>query len=370
MRPRLTRWRQMRVVAHALLAAAMILLPTASALASPHVMAEVLTLTLPDGRITGEITAVQIDRRDHLWLLHRPATVSGGARAAPPVLEFDANGRFVRGFGGPGPGFDWPKVEHSLAVDGRGHVWVAGSHRDIQANADDMVLEFTTAGQFVRQIGGRGSSRGDRDTAAVHAPGDLFVDDVRRELYVADGYGNRRVIVFDCETGEFRRMWSAFGAPPPTEPASPPRLPGESFEPASGEGPPGFNGVHGVEIARDGTVYVSDRNNQRIQLFTREGRYIRQVFVDRNLPSPQSASGIALSPDRHQRLLYVADWGNSRLLIYDRAKLALLRTVGEARGTAPGQFTGPHLLSVDRRGRLYVAEVQGRRVQRLTVTPR
>lgn len=340
------------------------------AISAPFVVAEVQRLALPEGQVTGEITAVAIDRRGHLWILHRPKSVAAGQRAAPPVLEFDANGRFVRGFGGPAPGYDWPTVEHSLAVDERGHLWIAGNYRDNPERSDDMVLEFTSSGRFVRQIGGRGTSRGDRDTAAAHAPGDLFVDDAARELYVADGYGNRRVIVFDRDTGAFRRMWSAFGAPPPDEPAPAPRRPDEPFEPATGDGPQGFNGVHAVEVARDGTVYVSDRNNQRIQLFTRAGRYLRQTFVDRNLPSPQTASGVALSTDRGQRFLYVADWGNARVLIYDRATLTLLRVVGDKKGTAPGQFTGPHLLAVDRRGRLYVAEVQGRRIQRLTITDR
>ena len=314
----------------------------------------------------GEVAAVAVDASDHVWVLHRPGSIAGAdrARAAPPLLKFSRSGRLLRAFGGTGPDYDWPTTEHSLAVDRRGHVWISGNFRTNPERADDMILEFTGDGRFVKQIGERGASKGDNDTSNVHAPADIFVDDAAQEVYVADGYGNRRVIVFDQYSGKFKRMWSAFGAPPPSEPAPDPRPAGALFQPETGDGPPGFNGVHGVELAKDGLLYVSDHNNQRIQIFTRAGQYRRQIFVDRNMPSPQTASGIAFSPDNKQRYLYVADWGNSRLLVYDRASLSLLGSVG-GKGNGRGQFNGPHLIATDSRGTLYVAEMQGRRVQRL-----
>ncbi|UAK25908.1 NHL repeat-containing protein [Sphingomonas nostoxanthinifaciens] len=332
--------------------------------AMPVLVPDAGWLKLPADMMLGDVSAVAVDAHDNLWVLHRPRSLpeTDRAKAAPPVVMFDGNGHYLRGFGGPGAGYDWPTTEHSIAVDREGRVWIGGNSRGTPA--DDMILVFTTDGRFLRQIGKPGASQGDADTANLHAPADIFVDDHAHETYVADGYGNRRIIVFDADTGAFKRMWSAFGAPPPADPAPNPRAVGAPFVPETGDGPQGFNGVHAVELSRDGLVYVADRNDQRIQVFTRAGRYLRQTFVDRNQPSPQTASSIAFSPDVGQRIMYVSDWGNSRLLAFDRKKLALLGTIG-GKGSEPGQFSGPHLIATDSRGVLYVAEVAGRRVQRL-----
>jgi DNA-binding beta-propeller fold protein YncE len=323
---------------------------------------------MPAGLAFGEVAAVDVDGRDQLWVLQRPKTArpGPGQHAAPPIMIFDRRGVYLRGFGGPGPGYDWPANEHSLAVDALGRAWITGNGRSDPKMADDMLLTFDSAGRFLRQIGRPGGTRGDEDVENLSAPADVFVDLGHNEVYVADGYGNRRVIVFDSEAGRFKRMWSAFGAVPPTEPAPPTREPGAAFTPETGEGPPGFNGVHGVELSRDGQVYVSDRNNQRIQVFTRGGRYLRQVFIDRNQASPQTSSGMAFSADAAQRFLYVADFGNSKVLILDRHTLKLIGEVG-GKGDAPGQFQGPHLMATDSQGNLYVAEVPGRRLQRFTL---
>jgi DNA-binding beta-propeller fold protein YncE len=334
--------------------------------AMPQFQPELDWLKMPAGMALGEISAVAVDRHDTVWVLQRPRTVpmADRAHAAPPILAFDRDGHFLRGFGGPGAGYDWPAVEHSLAVDGDGRVWISGNSR--AAPADDVLLTFSNDGHFLRQIGRPGASGGDADTANLHAAADIFVDNRTREVYVADGYGNRRAIVFDSDTGRFKRMWSAFGAVPPPDPAPDLRPVGAPFTPATGEGPTGFNGVHGIELSRDGLVYVSDRNNQRIQIFDRRGKYRRQFFVDRNMASPQTASGIAFSPDSRQRYIYVADWGNSNLLVFERATLKQLGKIG-AKGAAAGQFIGPHLIATDSRGNLYVAEVQGKRLQRLVI---
>jgi DNA-binding beta-propeller fold protein YncE len=325
----------------------------------------------PPGKVLGDISAVAVDTHDNVWVLHRPRSVAEAdrARAAPAVLEYDKDGKFLHGFGGPDASYDWPTVEHSLAVDAKGRVWVTGNFRAAGGPADDMMLVFTGDGKFIRQIGKPGASGGNSDTKNLHAAADIFVDDARHEVYVADGYGNRRVIVFDTETGAFKRMWSAFGSQPPNEPGPAPRVDGAPFTPESGPGPYAFNGVHGVEIARDGRVYVSDRVNQRIQVFTRQGRYLDQVFIDRNMPSVQSTSGIAFSPDAAQRYMYVADWGNACLLVLDRRALKQLGSLC-GKGAAPGQFNGPHLIATDSKGNLYVAEVQGRRLQRFVIDPR
>ena len=319
--------------------------------------------TLPHRWALGEVSAVATGSKDTVWVLHRPATVrkNDQAQAAPPLLAFDRQGRLLRAFGGPSAEYEWPRTEHSLAVDRKGRVWVSGSYRAEPANADNMILVFDAMGRFIRQIGRRGSSNGNQDTSNFGSPADIFVDDDRQEVYVADGYVNRRLIVLDSETGAFKRMWSAFGAPPLLEPAPSPHRNAPSGGHYDGNGPMGFNVVHGVEVSRDGIVYVSDRMNQRIQSFTRAGKYLGQVFVNRGRGSPATASGLAFSPDRQQRYLYVADFGNGEVLIYDRNHLRLVQTVG-------AKFDGPHLISSDDKGRVYVAEVQGRRVARLLPT--
>lgn len=320
---------------------------------------------LPNGWVMGDISAVEVDRQDNVYLLHRPASIKEAdrPRAAPPVLVFNREGRFLRSFGGPGAGYEWPTTEHTLAVDGKGRVWIGGSYRAKRELADDMILVFDGTGRFLRQIGRRGASRGNGDTANFGAPADIFIDDARREAYVADGYANRRLIVLDSETGAFKRMWSAFGAPPPTEPGPQPRAPGAPFAEVHGDGPAGFNGVHGVEVSRDGIVYVADRVNQRVQLFTRAGKYLGQIFIDRNYPSPMTASGLALSSDARQKYLVVSDMGNNQLLIFDRISRRLVERITDT-------VAGPHLLASGKNGAVYVAELALRRVTRVNLEPR
>ena len=318
---------------------------------------------LPKGWVLAEVSAVAVGPDDTIWVLQRPRTLveSDRAHAAPPVLAFTRDGKFLRGFGGPGDGFEWPQVEHSLAVDAKGRVWISGSFRGTSDQADDMILVFDGQGKFVRQIGRRGASTGNTDHVNVRASADIFVDDARNEVYVADGYANNRVVVFDSETGAFKRMWSAFGAAPPAESTPSPAATDTSRDTKNDNAVP-FVGVHGVEIAKDGTVYVSDRANKRIQLFTRDGKYLRQVFVNRGGAAPLSASGIAFSVDPEQRHLYVADWGNQEVWVFDRKTLAQI-------GRIDAKFVGPHLIATDSTGALYVAEVQGHRVSRFVPAP-
>ncbi len=328
-------------------------------IAVPHFIADPQWLRMPPDLVYGEVSAVDVDKQDRVWVLQRPrsAKPGPGQHAAPPVMVFAPDGTYLRGFGGPGTGYDWPANEHSLAVDAVGRVWITGNSRSDPRAADDVLLTFDSTGRFLREIGRPGATKGDDDTANLSAAADIFVDLPHRDVYVADGYGNRRVIVFDSETGAFKRMWSAFGAVPPPLPAPATRAAGIPATPETGDGPPGFNGVHGVELSRDGMVYVSDRNNRRIQVFTRAGRYLRQVFIDRNDAAPNTASGMALSADPAQRYLYVADFGNSRVLILDRPTLAVI-------GAIDGSFNGPHLIASDSSGNLYVAEVPGRSLKR------
>jgi DNA-binding beta-propeller fold protein YncE len=334
-------------------------MPAVSTLPMPAFRFETNWLKLPVDLVMGEVVAVAVDARDHVWVLHRPRTVKDhpASQVAPPITEFDPAGQYLRGFGGPGEGYEWPTNEHTLALAANGNIWISGNNRDAD-HGDDMLLVFDRQGHFVRQIGQRGATRGNFDYGNFHAPADIYLDNRANDAYIADGYGNQRLIVLDERTGRFRRMWGAFGKLPP--PVAPPAPTGAS----TGDGPETFYGVHGVEKSRDGLIYVSDRANQRIQVFTPTGKYRGQVFIDRELSAPLTASGITFSRDRRQRYLFVADWGNGKIVVVDRLALQVIGTIGQT-GTAPGEFKGPHLIDTDSKGVIYVAEVQGRRLQRL-----
>jgi DNA-binding beta-propeller fold protein YncE len=348
--------------------------------------------SLPNNWVLGQVPGIAVDRHDHVWILHRPRTVpeEQRSRAAPAVLEFDDKGTFVAAWGGPGAGFDWPDSEHGITVDQQDNVWIGGSSptsNSLTRRSDDMLLKFTSKGKFLLQIGGPDKSGGNKDTASVNKPADAYVSTKTNEVFVADGYGNRRVIVFDAGTGAFKRMWGAFGNVPVDAPAgrgagAPPAVaraggsPGAGAPPAAGRGaappletegpgPQQFGGpVHSVKISNDGLLYVADRANRRVQVFDPDGKYKTQMFVNRAGPSSNSVAGIAFSPDGDQRFMYLADYGNSRIVVVERKSLDVLYQFGNL-GEKPGDFRGPHHLAADSKGNIYVAEVSpGNRAQR------
>jgi DNA-binding beta-propeller fold protein YncE len=242
-----------------------------------------------------------------------------------------------------------------------------------------MLLKFDHQGKFLLQIGGRSVSGGNKDTKSVHQSADVFVWARTNEAFVADGYGNRRVVVFDADTGAFKRMWGAFG----NAPIDPPPPPARGTQPAGaaagagrgrgapvldteGDGAPQFGSpVHSIKVSNDSLVYVADRPNRRVQVFTPDGKYVTQLFINRAGPSNGSAAGVAFSPDSAQRFLYVADYGNSHIAIVDRKSLRVLYQFGE-RSAKPGDFQGLHHMAVDSKGNIYTGEVApGARAQRL-----
>jgi hypothetical protein len=324
---------------------------------------------IPNNWVLGEVSSIAVDASDRIWVLHRPRTIPADRRAnaAPPVLEFDSNGRLLASWGGPADGYEWPEREHGIHVDAKGFVWITGNggwpKPAADGNTDDMVLKFTPAGKLVMQIGRRGKSTGNADTANVHQPGDAFVHEPANELFVADGYGNQRIVVFDAETGRFKRMWGAFGnAPPPGMTPNPP----QSAPPADNP-PQQFGLVHAVKVSRDGIVYVADRTYRRLQTFTTEGKFLRQVVLTADGPVAPVPAGFAFSPDPKQQFLYVVDSGPMRVLILDRATLAQVGSIG-MRGPAPGEFDIVHHMAADSRGNLYTAEiVTNRRAQKFVL---
>lgn len=321
--------------------------------------------TLPNNWVMGSVTSVTVDRRDHVWVLQRPRTVPEASknRAAPPVLEFDAKATFVGGWGGPSDAYEWPDNEHGIYVDHKDIVWIGGNAGTgstlIQPpwRDDDMLLKFTLQGKFLQQIGRRDQSGGNKDTKNLKEPADVVVHSKTNEAFVADGYGNRRVIVLDANTGAFKRMWGAFGntpvdGPQAPAPGAPPEPPPSYTEP----GPPQFGRpVHALKVSNDGLVYVADRGNGRIQVFTVAGKYVKQLFI-----TPRGVPGsVALSPDPQQQFLYVGDGGNSRIVVVNRKALEV---VGEF--VKKGSLS-PHHMATDSKGNIYTAELN-RGTQRFT----
>jgi hypothetical protein len=304
---------------------------------------------IPNNWIFGEVSSIAVGPQDHVWILQRPATVPEAQRAnaAPPVLEFDAAGKFIRSWGGPGAGYDWPEREHGIYIDPQNNVWVGGNNGYgtplPPGDSDDMLLKFTIDGKFLLQVGQRNKSGGNADTKNLHQPADAYF--YRGELYVADGYGNQRVIVLDAGTGAFKRLWGAFGNTPAAEAT-----------------PQQFGLVHSIKVSNDGLVYVADRSNQRIQVFTTAGKFVSESKIGTR---GQTAAGVAFSPDAQQQFLYVANLGDSQIVILNRKTMEIAGTFGTA-GAGPGQFQTLHHLAVDSKGNIYTAEIgRGRRAQKL-----
>ena len=324
---------------------------------------------IPNNWVLGEVSSIAVDSQDRIWVLHRPRSVPAEQRAnaAPPVLEFGQDGRLIASWGGPAAGYEWPEREHGIYVDPKGFVWIGGNNGygtpPPPGNSDDMLLKFTDAGKFTRQIGRSGQSKGNADTANVRQAADAFL--YRNEIFVADGYGNNRVVVFDADSGKFKRMWGAFGNTPQTPAAAP-----AGAASASGpDGPPQFGLVHAIKVSSDGLVYVADRANKRVQVFTADGKYRQQVIIGMGTPAVQTAAGLAFSPDKDQQLLYVADLGNSQIVVLDRKTLRILGSFGMP-GREPGQFGTLHHMAVDSHENIYTAEIgRNRRIQRFVKRP-
>jgi DNA-binding beta-propeller fold protein YncE len=336
-----------------------------AALPAPRFQVDPAWPKIPNNWQFGQVASVSVDAQDHVWVLQRPGTlgVEEKARAAPPLLEFDNDGNFIQAWGGPGPAFQWPTSEHGVYVDPSGFVWIGGN-----GAGDHQVLKFTKAGRFVMQIGRAGQSQGNADTRNLNQPADTFVHGRTNELFVADGYGNRRVIVFDATTGAFKRMWGAFGNVPRDGPPDP------ALPDAEERGAPQFvQPVHAARVSNDGLVYVSDRGGKRVQVFTLAGKFVRQVFIGRECKAPECGNGTtaastAFSADPEQRFLYVGNRSQAKVMIFARTTLDLLDSFGRS-GSAPGEFGTLHHMATDSRGNLYVTEVtplgpENRRIQK------
>jgi DNA-binding beta-propeller fold protein YncE len=319
---------------------------------------------LPNHWVLGSTIGLSVDSQDHVWILHRPQTVEDNFKAAeftppigvcckvaPPVLEFDQAGNLVGSWGGPGSGYEWPESNHGITVDSRGNVWIGGN-----GDKDTQILKFSRAGKFLLQLGKQGQHNGSNDITNFWRPARIYEDPAASEVYIADGYGNRRVIVLDRETGAYKRHWGAYGSKPDDT-----QVP--AYTPAA---PPSkhFNTVHCAIVSRDGFVYVCDRVNDRVQVFRKDGTFVREAFFDKNTLRSGSVWDMTFSRDPQQTFIYIANGVDEKISIVLRSTLEVLTSFGDG-GRQPGQFFGVHNLDTDSQGNLYTTETySGARVQR------
>jgi len=342
--------------------------------------------TMPDHTVLGGVGGVAADSHGNVWVFHRPHTLEegnafeNGYKPAPPVLEFDETGKYIQGWGGPSATgeYQWTNRgglhsayaecgscseerrtngdgrpgtgEHGIYVDDKDNVWLTGN-----GDGDGQILKFTKNGKFLLQIGHAGTKANSNDTKNVSRATTVVVFPKTNEAFVSDGYGNRRVVVFDADTGAYKRHWGAYGNKPDDK-APNGRL-------LNGAGSQQFNTPHGITISKDGLVYVADRANNRVQAFRPDGTFVKEGYNKRESRGTGSAFGVALSGDPQQRFLYVADGSNERIAILDRNTLELIGSIGGP-GRKAGEFFHLHSLATDPKGNIITGESQGYRVQK------
>jgi len=339
---------------------------------------------MPHNWVLGNTIGAWVDDQDHLWVIHRTDTLTGNENGAvrnpptgeccapaPPVLEFDMEGNLLRHWGGPGPGYEWPVSNHGIFIDHMGYVWIGGN-----GPSDSHVVKFTKDGKFVAQYGKKGVRqqgmtknattgqdepnwvRGSNDPENYGRVAKIFVDKRANEAYLADGYFNRRVAVLDANSGKLKRYWGAYGNKPDDNYQFPPRGPNE--KPAEQ-----FRGpVHCADLSNDNLLYVCDRQSNRIQVFTTDGKFVKEGFIQKESLGEGSTWDVAFSRDPQQRYLYVADGRNMKVHILLRDTLQELTNFGKG-GRYPGMFFGVHSIATDSRGNIYTTETyEGKRIQK------
>jgi len=321
---------------------------------------------VPNHWVFGNIIGVGVDMNDHVYIIHRGAgsleakeiyaaenpPASECCLPAPPVLEFDAEGNLVKAWGGPGQGFEWPESNHGITPDSKGNLWIGGN-----GGNDGHILKFTRDGKFVKQFGFSYASAGSNDPWAFNKVAKISLDEKANEAYVADGYGNHRVAVIDMDTGKFKRYWGAYGNKPDDTNLG-------RYNPSAPIAQQFRTPVHCAEPTNDGLVYVCDRPNDRIQVFQKDGKFVKEVQVLKNTLGDGSVWDIAFSKDAQQKYMYLADGANEKIHVFDRQSLTELTSFGDG-GRQPGQFYAVHSIATDSKGNLYTTETyRGQRLQK------
>ncbi|MGE3277668.1 MAG: hypothetical protein AB7O67_21340 [Vicinamibacterales bacterium] len=323
---------------------------------------------MPNDWILGSVTGVFVDAQDHVWVTHLPEVLTPEetsivqeppigtcCRPAPVVLEFDQEGKIVQGWGDANTQdvSEFPRNPHGIFVDHNDNVWVGTymHHR---------VMKFTRDGKLLMTIGEYDKNGGSNDTTLMGGPAGIWVDPNTNEVFVADGYRNRRVIVFDGETGKYLRHWGAYGEKPDDDyefDRSPDAEPARQF-----------STVHGITGSKDGLIYVADRRNNRVQVFKQDGTFVAEKIVAPKTLASGSAFVPVLSRDPEEKWLYLADGTNHKVWIMRRSDLEVVGEFGHG-GRQVGQMLRPHGMSIDSHGNLYVGEAStGRRVQKFVVS--
>jgi hypothetical protein len=330
---------------------------------------------LPNHWILGNAIGVGIDSKDHIFIVHRglpslnERTEAGAATnpptgecclPAPPVLEFDAEGNLVNSWGGPPTGgeYTWPVSNHGIAIDPKDNVWIGGNGRDTATGKrDSHILKFTHDGRFLRQIGRPNQPVNSNSTTHFGGVAKISFDAALNVAYISDGYFHTRVAVVGMDDGKIMRFWGAYG-----------RTPSDSnlgrYDPDAPLAQQFRSPVHCAEPSLDGLIYVCDRPNDRIQVFRRDGGFVKEQRIAPRTLGDGSVWDIAFSRDPQQKYLYLADGKNERIYVLDRQSLEILTMFGDG-GRQPGQFFGVHSIATDSKGNIYTTETyEGKRLQK------
>jgi DNA-binding beta-propeller fold protein YncE len=316
---------------------------------------------LPPDFTWGQVIGIFADHRGHVW------TSSRGR-----ISEWDPQGKLLQSWDARGPAGNWSTI-HGLFVDHNGFVWT-------NARESNLTVKFTRTGDVALVIGKFNETGGSNDIALMGRPSEIWVDPADNEVFVADGYGNRRIIVFDGASGKYLRHWGAYGKapvdPPRREPGAQGSRPQDDTVPA--QPPQQFAVPHGIAGSRDGLIYLADRANNRIQVFRQTGEYVTEkilrvrcgaqekaTWAPKRPCGTEAAFSIGFSHDGPQTYLYVADGGSHYITVLRRKDLEVVDEFGGP-GVAPGQLGRPHNLSVDPSGNIFVAEAAGPKVKHPT----
>ena len=321
---------------------------------------------LPNHWLLGSVIGVGVDSRDHVFIIHRQESLNartevGAAqnpptgeccRPAPPVLEFDPEGNLVNAWGGPDEGFEWPSSNHGIAIDHKDNVWIGGN-----GQTDSHILKFSHDGKFLLQIGRTKQAVNSNANDHFGRVAKIAFDPAANEAYLADGYGNKRVAVIDMDKGTLKRYWGAYGNKPDDANLGP-------YDPDAPLAQQFRNPVHCAEPSRDGLIYVCDRPNNRIQVFRKDGTFVKEQRIAPRTLGDGAVWDIAFSRDPQQKFLYLADGKNMKVYVIDRQSLEYLTSFGDG-GRQPGQFFAVHSIATDSKGNIFTTETyEGKRVQK------
>jgi hypothetical protein len=310
---------------------------------------------LPNHWVLGNVIGVGVDARDHVFVVHRVDTADSLTTCctpAPPIIEFDPQGNVVTAWGGPHDGYVWPLSNHGVSVDNKGNIWIGGNGR-----GDSHILKFTHDGHYLATIGVPNQPVNSNSTEHFGQVAKISFDFAANEAYIADGYGNHRVAVVDMDNGKVKRFWGAYGHVPSDSNLGP-------YNPDAPIAQQFRNPVHCAEPSTDGLLYVCDRPNDRIQVFKKDGSFVKEKIIAPKTGGDGSVWDIAFSKDAAQKYIYLADGKNEHVYVIDRQSLEILTMFGDG-GRQPGQWFAVHSIATDSKGNIYTTETyEGKRIQK------